>query len=118
MIKTETISAGTLRIIAPVKLKVGDFRQIAPQIDSLIQQHGKIRLLIDASGFRGWENIAAFESHAGFIKNHHRRIERVAIIAAHDCHHWLIVAVRMCLHPEVRAYDKSHESEALRWILG
>jgi hypothetical protein len=118
MIKTETISADTLRIIAPEKLKADDFRQIAPQIDSLIQQHGKIRLLIDASDFRGWENIAAFESHARFIKNHHRRVERVAVIAAHDWHHWLIGAVGMFLHPEVRAYDKSHESEALRWIVG
>jgi len=118
MIKTETISADTLRIIAPEKLKADDFRQIAPQIESLIQQHGTIRLLIDGCGFRGWENIAAFESHAGFIKNHHRRIERVAVIAAHDWQHWLIGAVRMFLHPEVRAYDKSHESEALRWIVG
>ena len=118
MIKTETISADTLRIIAPEKLKADDFRQIASQIDSLIQQHGKIRLLIDACGFKGWENIAAFESHAGFVKNHHRRIERVAVIAAHDWQHWLIGAVRMFLHPEVRAYDKSRESEALRWIVG
>ena len=68
MIKTETISADTLRIIALEKLKADDFRQIAPQIESLIQQHGKIRLLIDACGFKGWENNSAFESHAGFIK--------------------------------------------------
>jgi hypothetical protein len=77
---SNAISADALRIIAPEKLKADDFRQIGPQIDSLIEQHGKIRLLIDASGFKGWENIAAFESHAGFIKNHHRRIEHVAVI--------------------------------------
>ncbi len=69
MIKTETISADALRITAPEKLNADDFHQVAPQIDSLISQHGKIRLLIDASGANGWENIAAFENHAGFIKN-------------------------------------------------
>jgi len=118
MIKTEIISANALRITAPEKLNADDFRQIAPQIDSLISQHGKIRLLIDASGFNGWENIAAFENHAGFIKNHHQKIERIAVIAAHDWQHWVIGAVRMFLHPEVRAYDKSHEAEPLQWIVG
>jgi hypothetical protein len=26
--------------------------------------------------------------------------------------------VRMFLHPDVRAYDKNHENDALRWIIG
>ena len=117
MIKTEMIAGNALRVTAPEKLKAGDFRQIAPQIDSLISQHGKIRLLIDASGFKGWENIAAFENHAGFIKDNQQKIERIAVIVGHDWQHWLIGAVRIFLHPEVKAYDKSHESEALQWIV-
>jgi hypothetical protein len=118
MIKTEVVSANALRLTAPEKLKANDFRQIAPQVDSLISQHGKIRLLIDASGFKGWENIAAFQNHAGFIRTHQQKVERIAVIAAHNWQHWLIGAVRIFLHPEVRAYDKSHESEALQWIVG
>jgi hypothetical protein len=117
MIKTEIISANALRIVAPDKLKADDFRQIAPQIDSLIGQYGKIRLLIDASGFNGWENIAAFEKHAGFIKNHQQKVERIAVIARHDWQHWLIGALRIFLHPEVKAYDKGSESKALQWIV-
>jgi len=118
MIKTEVVSANALRLTAPEKLKADDFRQIAPQVDSLISQHGKIRLLIDASGFKGWENIAAFQNHAGFIRTHQQKVERIAVIVAHNWQHWLIGAVRMFLQPEVRAYDKSHESEALQWIVG
>ncbi len=118
MIKTEIISPNALKIVVPDKLKADDFREIAPQIDSLINQHGKIRLLVDASGFNGWENIAAFEKHAGFVKDHQQKIERIAVIAAHEWQHWLIGAVRIFVHPEVRAYDKSHASEALRWIVG
>jgi hypothetical protein len=68
MIKTELLSANALTLVPPAKLKTEDFDQIAPPIDSLIRQHVKIRLLIDASGFNGWENIAAFENHAGFVK--------------------------------------------------
>ena len=118
MIKTDMISGNVLRIMAPEKLKADDFRQIAPQVNSIISRYGKVRLLIYASGFNGWENIAAFENHAGFVKNHQQKVDRIAVIVAHDWQHWLIGAVRIFLHPEVRAFDKSHESEALKWIVG
>ena len=118
MIKTEAISANALRIIVPEKLKADDFGQIAPQVDSLISQHGKIRLLLDASGFNGWENIEAFEKHIGFVKDHQQKVERIAVIAGHEWQHWLISVVRMFVHPEIRAYDKGHQSEALQWIAG
>ncbi len=118
MIQTEIISSNVLKIIAPEKLRADDFHKIAPQIDSIVNQHGKIRLLIDASEFNGWENIAAFENHAEFVKNHHQKVERIAVIAIHDWQRWLIGAVRIFLHPEVRAYDKGHESEAQKWITG
>jgi type II secretory pathway component PulK len=118
MIKTEIISANTLRIVVPEKLKADDFLQIAPQIDSLIAQQGKIRLLVDASGFNGWENIEAFEKHAGFIKTHQQKVERIAVIAGHEWQHWVIGAVRVFVHPQVKAYDKGHESEALQWLRG
>jgi SpoIIAA-like len=117
VIKTDIISGNVLRILVPDKIKADDFRQIAPQIDSIINQYGKIRLLIDASGFNGWENIAAFENHAGFVKNHQQKVDRIAVIVAHDWQHWLVGAVRMFVHPEVRAYDKGHENEALKWIV-
>jgi hypothetical protein len=116
VIKTDIISGNVLRILAPDKIKADDFRQIAPQVDSIISQYGKIRLLIDASGFNGWENIAASENHAGFVKSHQQKVDRIAVIVAHDWQHWLVGAVRVFLHPEVRAYDKSHEGEALKWI--
>jgi hypothetical protein len=42
MIKTEIISDNILRITAPEKLKADDFRQIAPQVESMISRYGKI----------------------------------------------------------------------------
>src|SRR5665213_1846890 len=109
MIKADIISNAALRIIAPKKLKAEDFRQLRPQIDSLINQRGKIRLLIDGSEFEGWENIAAIQAHAGFIRSHQRKIERIAVIARHNWQHWVIGAAGMFLHPEVTVYDQDHE---------
>jgi len=80
-------------LTAPAKLKADDFRQIAPQVVSMISRYGKIRLLIDASGFNGWEDIAAFGNHAGFVKRHQQKVDRIAVIVARDWQRWLIAAV-------------------------
>jgi hypothetical protein len=117
MIRVEAISANLVKIIAPEKLKADDFLQIAPQIDSLISQHGQIRLLIDASVFSGWGNAEAIKTHVGFVWSHQRKVERIAIIAAHEWQHWLIAAVGIFVHPKMRAYDKGREVEALQWII-
>ncbi|MEO6923686.1 MAG: STAS/SEC14 domain-containing protein [Bryocella sp.] len=118
MIKTEVISGDVLKITLEDKLRADDFSKVAPQIDSLIRQHETIRLLIDATEFHGWENIAALEKHAMFVKTHQRKIGRIAVIAAHDWQRWLIGAARTFVHPEVKAYDKADEGEALQWIVG
>jgi hypothetical protein len=118
MFNMEVISANAVKITAPEKLRADDFPQIAPHIDSLISQHGQIRSLIDASEFTCWENITAFQNHAGFVKSHQQKVERIAVIVAHEWQRWLVGAVRMFVHPKVRAYEKSREDEALQWIVG
>jgi hypothetical protein len=40
--------------------------------------------LINASNFGGWENMARFERHVGFVKDHHRKVGRIAVITGHD----------------------------------
>jgi hypothetical protein len=116
MIKTEVIAPGVLKIIAPEKLNADDFSGLAPQVESIMKEKGQIRLLIDASRLEGWENIAALEKHAAFVKAHQQKVERIAIIARRDWQHWLVGAVKVFLHPEVRAFDKDDEGEALRWL--
>jgi hypothetical protein len=116
MIKMELLAPGVLKIVAPEKLDVDDFEELAPRVDSILKRSGDIRLLIDASHLEGWKNIAALESHASFVKAHQQKVERIAVIARHDWQHWLVGAVKVFLHPEVRAFDRGDESQALRWL--
>jgi SpoIIAA-like len=118
MIHTELIADGVLKITVPEKLSAEDFRQVAPQIDSLVQQRGTIRLLVDASHFGGWEDMAAFEKHIGFVKTHHQKVQRIAVIVGHGWQYWVIGTVRLFVHPEIRTFDQSQESEARKWLTG
>ena len=116
MITAEPVSDRALRLTPSGKLSAADFHTLAPVVDAMIERNGSIRLLIDASGFSGWDSLAALEAHGGFIKNHQRHVERIAVIVGHDWQHWLVDTVRLVLHPQARAFDKAQESEALDWI--
>lgn len=116
MFDTEVLSPYALKITAPEKLKAEDFGQLAPQVDAIIAQHGKIRLLIDASHLHGWEDLGAFEKHAMFIRDHQDKVDRIAVIAPHEWQHWLISMMRMFVHPHIKAYDTGHVPQAQLWI--
>jgi len=118
MIKTEVIAPGVLKIVAPQKLAADDFSELAPKVEALMTQQGDIRLLIDASRLEGWENIAALENHAAFVKAHQQKVARIAVIARHEWQHWLVGAVKVFLHPDVRVFDQGEESAALHWLQG
>jgi hypothetical protein len=118
MIKTEAMSPCALKIVPSEKLTEADFHGLAQQVDPMIAKCGQIRLLIDVSRFNGWEGLAAFEAHVSFIKNHQRSVERIAAVVGHDWQHWVVDMARMFLHPEARAFDKSREGDARRWVVG
>ena len=94
-----------------------DLRAPRRRFDALIATRGQVRLLIDASELKGWESFAAIQAHASFIKNHLRKVERLAIIVGHDWQHWLVEAARMFLHPEARSFNKSRKDEARKWVV-
>ena len=116
MLKTEILAPGVLKIVAPETLHADDFLALAPQVDAMIKDFGRIRLLIDASHLEGWANLSALEKHAGFVKAHQKKVTRVAVIARHDWQHWLAGALKVFLDPEVKLFDPGREDEAARWV--
>jgi hypothetical protein len=117
MIAIERLGANAIKVTAPPKLQAGDFAQLAPDADRLIREYGGLRLLIDATALTGWEDPAAIERHAAFVKGHQQKVERIAVLAAHDWQHWLIGAVRVFLHPEIKVFAPGEEDQARHWLL-
>jgi hypothetical protein len=40
-------------------------------------------------------------------------VGRIAVIARHEWQHWLVRAVKVFLHPEIRVFDKIDADQAL-----
>ena len=63
------------------KLSEQDFKSVASIIDPYIEEASGLRgLIISTENFPGWESFAAFLSHLSFVKEHHKKIARIAIV--------------------------------------
>ena len=82
MLKFELLrDAGVLVVEPRDALTAEDFQAVAQTVDPFIQENGKLTgLLIDVPSFPGWEGFAALIEHIRFVRNHHRKIDRVAAV--------------------------------------
>lgn len=62
-------------------LSESDFKSAVKTVDPWIEKHGKLKgLVIHAKSFPGWVSFGALSAHLVFIRNHHRKIGRVAFV--------------------------------------
>jgi hypothetical protein len=62
-------------------LDAADFDALTREVDPYIEANGELRgLMVDAPSVPGWESFGALVGHLKFVRNHHRRIARVAVV--------------------------------------
>jgi hypothetical protein len=63
-------------------LRARDFDELAITADTWIDAHGHLPgLVIHARRFPGWENLGGLIRHIRFVRDHHRKIKRIALAA-------------------------------------
>lgn len=74
--------------------------------------------MLDAEAFPGWENFAAMVAHLRFVRDHHQKIEKVAVVSDST---FLGVAPRFASHfvqAAIRHCSQTDREAALAWLLG
>jgi hypothetical protein len=74
--------------------------------------------MIDAGSFPGWKDFAALVAHLKFVKDHHRKIEKIAAVSDSSV---LTIAPKIASHfvqADVRHFAHSQMEEALAWLRG
>ena len=57
------------------------FAGVSTVVDSYLTEHAKLRgVLVYAKAFPGWENFGGLTAHMHFVFDHHKKVERVAIV--------------------------------------
>ncbi len=62
-------------------LSAADFRAATEMIDPYLEKVGPLAgLIIHSKDFPGWDSFAALCSHLRFVKDHHSKVKKVAIV--------------------------------------
>ena len=118
MVRFELLKDDGILVVKPRDaLTANDFSAIARTIDPYIEAHGKLGgLLIDAPKFPGWDSFGALIQHLKFVRDHHRKIDRVAVVTDNDV---LKIGPRIAehfAHPEFRVFPAAERAQALAWL--
>jgi hypothetical protein len=111
----ETISGRILEVDLHGKLRREDYDWLVPDTERIIDEYGKIRILVTLHDFEGWDPSALWEDLKWNAK-HFKDIERMAIVGDRSWHHWMTRACLRFANAEVRYFETSELQQARSWI--
>jgi hypothetical protein len=118
MISHEIMADEGLVILTPEgPIESTDFERVAQAVDPYIEEKGELAgVMICAESFPGWEDFDALISHLTFIRDHHERVRRVAIVSANR---FLSVMPRVAdhfVHAQVKYFPYEEKERGLDWL--
>ncbi len=118
MLTTTIDQANGIAILEPDgELSKDDFVTAAHVIDPYIgKQAGLNGLIIHTKSFPGWDSFAALSSHLSFVKNHHNKIGRVAIVTDSPIGHFAESIANHFVNAQIRSFPFEEMKQARFWI--
>ncbi len=112
---TETNGGKVLEAKLTGKLTSHDYEQFVPVVERLIQQHGKIRLLVEMHDFHGWTAGAIWQD-VKFDASHFRDIDRIAMVGETKWQHGMALFCKPFTTAKVRYFERAAVNEARTWL--
>lgn len=98
-------------------LEKDDFTQLAKTVDPYIEKTGHLAgIIIEVSAFPGWDSIGAMAAHLRFVRDHHKRVRKIAVVtdsklgsvAEHLASHFVAA--------QIKQFRARQTAAALQWI--
>ena len=107
---------GVLVIDAKRALRAQDFDTLALTVDPWIASHGGLEgVVVHARAFPGWENFGSLVRHVQFVRDHQRKVKRIALASDGKL---AILAPRIGEHfvqAEVKTFGYDQLDAAVTW---
>lgn len=97
------------------KLTKQDYQHFVPEIERRIQQHGKLRMLVEMHDFHGWKAAALWED-IKFDAKHFADIERLALVGERKWEAGMAAFCKPFTTAKVRYFDVEQYEEAVAWL--
>ncbi len=97
------------------KLAKADYEHFLPEVERLVGQHGKLRILFIMNDFHGWDLGALWEDIKFDIK-HFADIERLAMVGERKWEHGMATFCKPFTKAKIRYFDHTDAAEARKWL--
>jgi hypothetical protein len=111
----ELDSGKVLEIHLTGKLVTEDYENFVPAVERLVQQHGKINMLVDMHVLHGWTAGALWED-TKFALHHFHDIGRLALVGEAKWEKGMATFCKPITTAEVRYFDRAKIDEARTWV--
>ncbi len=85
--------------------------------DAYLADHAQLRgVLIHAKAFPGWKDFAGFTTHMRFVREHHKKVARVAVVTDSPLAEILESLGIHFISAEVKHFPYRDVEDALDWL--
>jgi hypothetical protein len=92
-----------------------DYQKFVPEVERLVEQHGKIRMLVDMHDFHGWTTAALWED-TKFAVQYFSDIERLAVVGETKWQEGASLFAKPFTAAVLRYFDRTKADEARAWL--
>ena len=119
MLNVELDRIAGLAIVRPKgALSERDFETVANVIDPYLEDHGQLTgLIIHTKEFPGWESFGAMLKHFKFVKDHQRKIARVALVTDSKIGNLAELIGGHFISASVKHFPQDSFLDARSWVL-
>ena len=98
-------------------LSKNDFESATRIIDPYIEKNGQINgLVIHTESFPGWDSFAALSFHLKFVKDHHKKISRVAFSTDSAVGNFAQSIASHFVNAEIKLFSYQELEQAKDWV--
>lgn len=115
-VKLNEMAGGkVLEVQVSEKLLHADYQLFVPEVERLVAQHGKIRVLFEMTQFHGWEPAAVWDDIKFDVK-HFTHIERIAMVGDKKWERGMAAFCHPFTTAKVRYFDARDLEKAREWV--
>ena len=118
MLSVEIDEVNGIAILEPDgPLSKNDFESATRIVDPYIEDNGHLNgLIIHTESFPGWESFASLCSHLKFVKEHHKKISRVAFSTDSAVGNFAQSIASHFVNAEIKLFPYQELEQAKDWI--
>lgn len=120
MLKVNLSEVEGIAVLEPDgELSESDFKNAAETIDPYIEKVGKLNgLIIHVRSFPGWDSFVSFITHMQFVKQHHKKVSRIAFVTDSPIGSIAENIASHFVNAEIKNFSFDELENAKKWILG